>query len=368
MNYMKFKEWLKKAKYKDTVINSRISNCNRICNYEGDIDDLFNKDKCKDLLKRLSYTKEDKIYHNKPKHRIPIKGDVYNGTATLRSALNLYIEFRSQGQSPIIKDKKEKIINSKQKKDWPTWNAPTEDDCLLLAKTTTKYIRFLSPEIIEEIVKSNEEDKDWFCDYLKKSKIDVDLYLWNKTSCCFPGIRRHAGSSEIAAHRKRSSINTIEDAIALDDNDFPKQIWSFIFRGAQFGKFGPNGYNLAHLVDHKKDKNRMPNEFTFEKGHVFNKPFYGLYTCASNSVYIPDKLMKPTDFNGAIRNLLFRKAKSLYSKCCNLVPPYVKSNDSYGEKWDLNNFEWADPVGTLDNIKLFLDFRKKKIEDLLKKK
>ena len=40
-------------------------------------------------------------------------------------------------------------------------------------------------------------------------------------------------------------------------------------------------------------------EFIFTDNHVFDKPFYGLYTCASNSVYIPSNLMKPTDFNGA---------------------------------------------------------------------
>ena len=47
-----------------------------------------------------------------------------------------------------------------------------------------------------------------------------------------------------------------------------------------------------------------------------------------NSVYIPNTLMKPTDFNGAIRNLLVRKAESLYGKYCNLVPTYVKTKES----------------------------------------
>lgn len=111
--------------------------------------------------------------------------------------------------------------------------------------------------------------------------------------------------------------------------------------------------------------NRMPGEFDFVDGYKFEKPFYGLYTCASNSVYIPNNLMKPTDFNGAIRNLLFRKAESLYGACSNLVPPYVKPKNIYdSDKWNIVNFEWAEPVGTLDNISAFLEFRQERLKKI----
>ena len=111
--------------------------------------------------------------------------------------------------------------------------------------------------------------------------------------------------------------------------------------------------------------NRMPGEFDFVDGHKFVKPFYGLYTCACNSVYIPNNLMKPTDFNGAIRNLLFRKAESLYGACSNLVPPYVKPKNIYdSDKWNIENFEWAEPVGTLDNISAFLEFRQERLKKI----
>ena len=32
-----------------------------------------------------------------PKHGIPIAGDMYNGTATLKNAVNLYCDFRKGG-------------------------------------------------------------------------------------------------------------------------------------------------------------------------------------------------------------------------------------------------------------------------------
>lgn len=260
-------------------------------------------------------------------------------------------------------------VSSTRKSDWPKWEQPSDDDCFALAQMTTKYIRFLSPDIIKAVVEDNEKIKQIIWKFLESKNINPELYLWEKSSCCFPGVRRYAGSSEISAYRARSEIADIEDAVKLDDNDYPKQLWSFIFRGAQFGKFGPDGYSLAHLVDHKKDKNRMSEEFDFANGHKFDKPFYGLYTCASNSVYIPNNLMKPTDFNGPIRNLLFRKAESLYGVCCNLVPPYAKPKNIYdNDKWNIENFEWAEPVGSLDNIQAFLEFRQERLKKIFNAK
>ena len=240
--------------------------------------------------------------------------------------------------------------------------------CYQLAKVTTKYIRFINPEIVRCIVEENENNRESISAALSSQGINPDLYLWEKSSCCFPGVRRYAGSSEISAYRKRSEISEIEDALILDDNDFPKQLWSFIFRGTQFSKFGPAGYSLAHLVDHKKEKNRMEDEFIFPAGFKFESPFYGLYTCATNAVYIPNSLMKPTDFNGQIRNLLVRKALELYQPVCNIIPPYIRVKENNDDKWCVENFEWAEPVGTLDNIEAFLEFRRKKLREIITKK
>ena len=251
-----------------------------------------------------------------------------------------------------------------KKNDWPQWELPTEDENYQLAKISTKYIRFLSPEIVRKIIEDNEKNYIKITSRLSSKGINPNLYMWRHSSCCFPGIRRYSGSLEHAVFKKHSEIEKIEDALALDDNDYPKQLWSFVFRGLQFSKFGPDGYGLAHLIDHKKDKNRMPEEFVFENNHFFEKPFYGLYTCATNSVFIPNSLMKPTDFNSSIRGLLFRKAESLYGDFCNLVPSYVKLKENNSDKWNIENFEWAEPVGTIENIETFLNFRKNKLSIL----
>ena len=370
MKKQEFIKWLIAARYKPNVANTRAGNCETVCTYEGDLDILFAKDHCADLLSRLCYSTDDERNNRPTKHKIPINGNKRTGSATLKQAVNLYVKFLNN-ESIIVRNTFPSQLNHNNaslKNDWPTWEEPSENDEFKLAQIITKYIRFLSPDIIKAIVDDNEKIKETVCSILEANGIKSELYFWDKTSCCFPGVRRYAGSSEISAYRGRSEINSIEDAISLDDNDYPKQLWSFIFRGLQFSKFGPLGYSLAHLVDHKKDKNRMSEEFLFINGYKFDKPFYGLYTCASNSVYIPNNLMKPTDFNGAIRNLLFRKAESLYGDYCNLIPPYIEPKNIYDEKWNIDNFEWAEPVGTLDYIELFLDFRNERLIKLFNKK
>lgn len=367
MKTEEFREWLKEQGYQAPVANSRVGNCHTVCKHEGDLDILYAKDKCKDLLQRLCYTTQDERNNAPVKHKVPINGNQRTGSATLKQAVGLYIRFLSNNSFSVKSTQQRKpynFSNGSVKPEWPAWNLPTEEDSYLLAKVTTKYIRFLNPEIIERIVIENEKLTSFYSSKLKSNGIEPELYIWEKNSCCFPGVRRYAGSSEIAAHRKRKEISTIEDAMTLDDNDYPKQIWSFVFRDKQFSKFGPTGYSLAHLIDHKKDKNRMTDEFIFTDNHVFTKPFYGLYTCASNSVYIPNNLMKPTDFNGAIRNLLVRKAESLYGKYCNIVPTYVKTKTFCDSKWDIRNFEWSEPVGTTEYLNDFFEFRTRRIDEI----
>ena len=48
--------------------------------------------------------------------------------------------------------------------------------------------------------------------------------------------------------RKRAkSSEAPPQCLSLDDNDYPKHLWSFVFTGRPFRKRGPAGYQLAHL-------------------------------------------------------------------------------------------------------------------------
>lgn len=88
-----FKDWLQTVKgLSPKTAESRISNCRRL-------DELYNLDKqyelnrCGGLLRSLSYSKRAERLDAPVLHKIPIEGNLYDGTAILRRALRLFIEF-----------------------------------------------------------------------------------------------------------------------------------------------------------------------------------------------------------------------------------------------------------------------------------
>lgn len=364
MNEPLFFNWLCE-KFTGGTPNSRLANCKRVEQYEGDLDSHFAMDRGLSLIGKLSYSKDDERNNRKPKHKVLIKGDYYTGTATLKQAAKLYFEYKS-GSNPL-KDIfcTGPIIRKTNKKDWPIWEHPSDDELYEIIKLTARYIKFLHPDIIREIVIDNKTYQSEWRRHLLKNNVNPEIYLWENSPCAFPGVRRYAGSKEIAYFRKHTELSRdeISGAIKLDDNDFPKQIWSFIFRGNKFQKNGPDNYSLAHLADHKEYKNRLSSEFLVNSTNQSHE-LYGLFTCPTNTAFIPSSLLRPTDFSAAIRKLLISKAYSLYGHFCNILPPWIKLHSFSSDKWDHANFQWSDPVGHIDNIKLFLDFRNKTMKSI----
>ena len=93
MKTIEFKEWLRDEGYNEDTINSRVSNCLRVCKSEDDLDEQYSKDRCAGILDRLTYSTSDEKLHLPPKHNIQIDGNIRNGTATLKQAVNLYVKF-----------------------------------------------------------------------------------------------------------------------------------------------------------------------------------------------------------------------------------------------------------------------------------
>ena len=93
-----FEQYLRDVRrMSERTIGSRLSNCRRVERYKGDLDEHFDSDKCQDLLRQLTYSIDDQDRNGPPKHRIPIDGDVRTGSATLKQAVALYVQFRRRG-------------------------------------------------------------------------------------------------------------------------------------------------------------------------------------------------------------------------------------------------------------------------------
>ncbi len=375
MKENEFRNWLN-HQYDTHTSNSRVSNCRRVEEFEGDLDVHYATDEGRSILSRLTYSMYDNSHQLLPKHRIPIDGNKYTGTSTFKSAVKLYFKFISGKsnfpQTPInqilnIKKKKNTNIVTKKANDWPEWEIPNDDELYSLISIVLSYVKFLSPEIIEKIAEDNNKNREEWRNLLITNNIDPDIYLWENSPCAFPGIRRHAGAAEIANFKGKGKIiaGRIPDALRLDDNSFPKEIWSFVFRGRKFQNFGPNDYSLAHLADHKDYKNRVIDDFRI-LSDALNKKFYGLYTCPTNTVFIPTSLIRPTDFSFHIRKILINRSASLYGRSCQIIPPWLELLDEPDDKWKHKNFSWSDPVGTINNLEDFLIYRKELIEKLAK--
>ena len=245
---------------------------------------------------------------------------------------------------------------------WPDWELPSDDDMRTLARVLARHARFLTPEVVAAVVEDNTYRQNEWKALLNEGEVSPDIYLWDRSPCAFPGVRRHAGKKEIALFRSVPAP-TAPHCLALDDNDYPKHIWTFVFTGKRFGKRGPNEYQLAHLADHKEFNNRWGIEFGLEGSEVPHRPF-GLFTSVANTIFVPAGFLRPTDFSPELRSLLLHRAYRLYGSVCRLLPPpFIEKPLADGE-WDPDDFDWAPPVGTTEHVPAFLEFRRRRINEI----
>ena len=360
----------------DDTIRSRTANCDRLAHYEGDLDAHFDNDGMAGLLARLTYSTNDQREGLPPRHRVPINGDVRNGTATLKSAATLYVKFRQHDGRPRGRHSKPtsaRLAGTRPSRrarapatDWPDWQQPDNADILKLAHVLTPLVKFLHPDIVAAVAEDNRRHIPDWRSKLEEVGIDADIYLWDGSPCAFPGVRRYAGSQEIAWYRKRTVTSdfTPPHCLRLDDNDCPKHLWAFVLTGGPFRKKGPREYQLAHLADHKEHNNRWRDEFRLDF-QADPPPLFGLYTSPANAAYVPKNFLQPTDVVRPLRALLLKQAYRLYGRVCRLAPPPLSEKAHGDSAWRPDHFAWGDPVGDVRNLAAFLEYRKEEFNKAL---
>jgi hypothetical protein len=348
---------------------SRLWLARRIEQYEGDLDEHYATDSMLLLLERLVYAYGDSVRAQAPRHAIPIERNAYKMTANLRHAASLYLKFR-QGAGVPTPSENEYLRAPRVRRsvvgqhDWPTWEQPTEAAILALAHMVTPLIRFLHPQIVLALVEDNGRERAAWQATLGARGINTDDYLWLGSATAFPGVRRYAGKAELRRFQQDHGMD-MEGVLRLDDNHYPKQIWSFTLRGRPFQNFGPDGYQLAHLVDHKAYDHRGAEELVGSlPENVGSIGIPGLFTSVTNAAYVPTTFLRPTDFSGLLRNLLQRRAAELYGCFCRLLPGELEFKRASSPAWETSAFTWSDPVGTTDHLTAFLDFRRTELQRL----
>jgi hypothetical protein len=254
-----------------------------------------------------------------------------------------------------------------EKDKWPLWEIPSDEEQISLAKILLPYIKILNPKIVALITEDNNKNLSIWQDQLYDLNIRPDIYLWQNSPVAFPGIRRHVGTSETSTFRTNPKLSMGENALYLDDNSYPKEIWSFALKNIRYGKKNPANYSLAHILDHKDYNTRNNDELIgFEKSEDKNL-FAGLYTSCTNSIYIPTTFLKPTDHNSRIRQLLIQIVDKYYGSICNPLPHNLSFNlADIEDRWRLERFPEPTIVGKADNIHNFLVYRNNIINTRIK--
>jgi endonuclease len=96
-----YRTWLDREGYGVNVVNSRVSNVERIERFHGDLDEQFDRDRLTGLLAEFIYSTDDERRRKPNPTKIDFEAgaNLRTGLATCRSALQLYRRFRLEADS-----------------------------------------------------------------------------------------------------------------------------------------------------------------------------------------------------------------------------------------------------------------------------
>lgn len=221
----------------------------------------------------------------------------------------------------------------------------------------------IHPAIIEHIQARNTAEHEYFRD-LFLDRIEASHYLFDGSACVFPGVRRYVAGQGIR-HRYNATYKAI-----IDDNTFPRHIWSFLASGKAYS--GPNWretglgeFELAHVFTHKGSEIALEQEF-FDSLQSDLRP-YSDFTCAGNVVLLPKGTVRPTDNSRAIKAAFYMRYIELYGEDSLIGRSGFRSSlvpDWYGGlKWNQPYL----PRDWQDNIDRLLSYRTERITHIMSK-
>lgn len=95
MKHKSFEQWLQSEGYAEATVKSRLSNLRKIEEYYPDLQSRIADGSIRLLLVVFNYTDDDVLANKEPLHKIPIEGNIKNGTNTYRSTLQLYLKYQA---------------------------------------------------------------------------------------------------------------------------------------------------------------------------------------------------------------------------------------------------------------------------------
>jgi hypothetical protein len=218
-----------------------------------------------------------------------------------------------------------------------------------IAQAIAKTAVLLHPDIIQQCVKYNKEQKAELMKILPTCI--CELFLFENSDCVYPGVRRRI----ISEKKKNMKSELSSDKMILDENNYPRHIWSNISTGTKYSssswhKNNLNTFEMAHVFAHKDSEVVSQNNYYRDSNSKMNPS--ALFTSASNVILVPKGLAKPTDKLPLVQHILFTRIIELYG--CFVSYPNLKKSVIDPEIQEIyQNMEWNEfyyPDNWKDNL------------------
>lgn len=216
-----------------------------------------------------------------------------------------------------------------------------EQEQHVIASVLAKLSYHVHPMIVSKIQTINADTEE-------KSKLarifpdgfNLENWMYPGSACVFPGVRRFVGRLN-----PKDLLKYVPDkGCIIDDNRFPRHLWTYIaegesYNGSRWKNSGLADFELAHIFSHKPNE-RALEQRVFQDFDVTSSP-YGLFSCASNVALIPKGLAKPTDSLPGVRIAFFIRHIELYG--ISTLPGCNSLRKEAVPNW-YQDLEWNEPV------------------------
>lgn len=210
-----------------------------------------------------------------------------------------------------------------------------------IAKALARVTHHIHPKVVARIREINADQVERArLEALLPECIEREAWLYPGSAGVFPGVRRFVGRV-----KKKQPLKYVpKEACIIDDNRFPRNLWTFLaigehYTGPNWKRSGLSNFELAHIFSHKHGKQELERE-VFKEHDKEQRP-YGLFTCASNVVLIPKGFAKPTDGLPAVRVAFFKRHIELYGE---YIVPGLRTLDPEAIPGWYGDLEWNEPI------------------------
>lgn len=231
-----------------------------------------------------------------------------------------------------------------------------------IAAILARLVHHIHPDVVALVQERNLSERPFFVELLGEL-VDLDEYLFEGSACVFPGVRRYVsgrGERKTYSHEYRAII---------DDNTFPRHLWTFLaggksYNGPSWKATGLSDFELAHVFTHKQTELEVERRFFMSVDNALEPS--GDFTCACNTVLLPKGTVRPTDNSVAIKAVFYQRYIDLYGETplrgrsgfrSDAVPVW------YGD------LEWNEPELPTDwksKTARLLDYRRKRTLELVR--